>query len=79
MLNFSSPTGEDLFVDWTYISDIGAHEGQNVTLKGWLYNKRSSGRLHFLLIRDGTGTIQGVVSRADVSPETFDAAGTLTQ
>ncbi|MGH2460646.1 MAG: asparagine--tRNA ligase [Chloroflexota bacterium] len=66
-------------MDWTYISEIGAHEGRDVTLKGWLYHKRSSGKLHFLLIRDGTGTIQGVISRADVSPETFDAAGSLTQ
>ncbi len=66
-------------MDWTYISEVGSHEGQDVTLKGWLYNKRSSGKLHFLLIRDGTGVIQGVVSRADVSPETFDAAGSLTQ
>lgn len=66
-------------MDWVYISDIGAHEGKAVTLKGWLYNKRSSGKLHFLLIRDGTGIIQGVVSRADVSPETFEAASALTQ
>lgn len=68
-----------MFVDWVYISDIAAHEGQDVTLKGWLYNKRSSGKLHFLLIRDGTGLIQAVVSRADVSPETFEAADRLTQ
>jgi len=66
-------------VDWVYISDIGAHEGQDVTLKGWIYNKRSSGKLHFLLIRDGTGVIQGVVSRAEVAPEAFEAAGILTQ
>jgi asparaginyl-tRNA synthetase len=66
-------------VDWVYIEDIGAHEGRDVTLKGWLYNKRSSGKLHFLLIRDGTGIIQGVVSRADVTTEVFEAAGTLTQ
>ena len=66
-------------MDWVYISDIGAHEGQDVTLKGWIYNKRSSGKLHFLLIRDGTGVIQGVVSRAEVAPEAFEAAGILTQ
>lgn len=66
-------------MDWVYISDIAAHEGQDVILKGWLYNKRSSGKLHFLLIRDGSSIIQGVVSRADVSPETFEAAGALTQ
>src|SRR4029450_3028168 len=46
---------------WVYIEDIGKHDGETVTLKGWLYNKRSSGKLHFLLLRDGTGTLQGVV------------------
>ena len=64
---------------WAYVSDISRHEGQDVTVKGWLYNKRSSGKLHFLLIRDGTGVIQTVVSRADVLPEVFEEAGRLTQ
>jgi asparaginyl-tRNA synthetase len=66
-------------VDWVAISDIGAYAGQEVTLKGWLYNKRSSGKLHFLQIRDGSGLIQAVVSKADVPADTFEAAGTLTQ
>jgi asparaginyl-tRNA synthetase len=66
-------------LDWVYISDIGPHDGDEVTVKGWLYNKRSSGKLHFLLIRDGTGLIQAVVSRADVNPEVFDDASRLTQ
>ena len=43
---------------WVYIEDIGRHDGETVTLKGWLYNRRSSGKVHFLLIRDGTGTLQ---------------------
>ncbi len=64
---------------WVYVEDVGQHEGEDVTIKGWLYNKRSSGKLHFLLLRDGTGVIQAVVSRADVSPEVFDASGHLTQ
>ena len=66
-------------MNWVYISDVGNHEGQDITLKGWLYNKRSSGKLHFLQVRDGSGTIQAVVSKADVSPDAFDAAGRLTQ
>lgn len=66
-------------MNWVYISDIGDHEGEDVTLKGWLYNKRSSGKLHFLQVRDGSGTIQAVVSKADVSAEAFGAAGHLTQ
>ncbi|HVB96637.1 MAG TPA: asparagine--tRNA ligase [Chloroflexota bacterium] len=66
-------------MNWVYISDIGAHEGEEVTLKGWLYNKRSSGKLHFLLVRDGTGTIQAVMFKGDVDLEAFEAAGRLTQ
>src|ERR1035437_2407783 len=64
---------------WAYVSDVGSHEGEDVTVKGWLYNKRSSGKLHFLLIRDGTGVIQAVVSHADVLSAVFEAAGRLTQ
>src|SRR5579875_1559673 len=80
MVNFSSLTRiEKTPVNWVYISDIGAHQGEEVTLKGWLYNKRSSGKLHFLLVRDGTGIIQGVMFRGDVSPEAFEEAGRLTQ
>src|SRR5450432_4045098 len=64
---------------WTYVSDIARHEGQDVLLKGWLYSRRSSGKLHFLQIRDGTGTIQGVMFKGDVSPELFAAADKLPQ
>jgi len=61
------------------IERIAQHEGQAVTLKGWLYNKRSSGKLHFLQLRDGTGIIQCVVFSGNVSPDVFEAAGKLTQ
>ena len=63
----------------TTISDIAAQDGQEVVLSGWLYNKRSSGKLHFLQLRDGTGTIQCVVFKGDVSEEVFEASGLLTQ
>lgn len=66
-------------MDWVYIRDVGKHVGEQVTLKGWLYNKRSKGKLHFLLVRDGTGVIQSVVSKADVSAESFEAGDRLTQ
>lgn len=66
-------------MDRVYIADIAEHEGKEVTLKGWLYNKRSSGKLWFLILRDGTGTIQCVISKADVDEETFDICGELTQ
>ncbi len=62
-----------------YIADIAQYEGHDVTLYGWLYNKRSSGKLHFLQVRDGTGTIQCVVFKGDVSPDTFEAADKVTQ
>jgi len=62
-----------------YISEIGNYEGQDVCLKGWLYNKRSSGKLHFLQLRDGTGIIQAVVFKGDVSEEVFDTAGKISQ
>lgn len=62
-----------------YIQDIAGHVGKDVTLKGWLYNSRSSGKLHFLQLRDGTGTIQCVVFEKDVPPEVFQHAGSLTQ
>ena len=47
-----------------YIEDIGKHEGQDVTIKGWLHNRRSSGKIHFLTVRDGSGFIQAVMSKA---------------
>jgi asparaginyl-tRNA synthetase len=62
-----------------YINDIGNHEGQEVSLNGWLYNKRSSGKLHFLQLRDGTGTIQCVMFKGDVPPEMFQLADHLPQ
>ncbi len=66
-------------MDKTYISDVAGHEGKEVTIRGWLYNKRSSGKLWFLLIRDGTGIIQSVVSKADVPEETFQVCEEVTQ
>lgn len=64
---------------WVYIEDIAQHDGQEVTLRGWLYNKRSSGKLHFLQVRDGTGILQCVVFKNDVSPEQFALADHITQ
>src|SRR3954462_3022099 len=61
-----------------YIEDAGKHVGEEVTLKGWIHNKRSSGKIQFLIVRDGSGYIQGVLVRNSVSPEIFGAAETLT-
>jgi len=62
-----------------YIEDIGKHEGEDVTIKGWLHNRRSSGKIHFLIVRDGTGFIQAVMSKAAVGEEPFKAADHLSQ
>jgi asparaginyl-tRNA synthetase len=62
-----------------YIEDIGRHEGEEITIKGWLHNRRSSGKIHFLIIRDGTGFIQAVMSKAAVGDEAFKAADHLSQ
>ncbi len=61
------------------ICEIGRHDGQTVTLKGWLYNKRSSGKIQFLEVRDGSAIIQCVVAQKEVSPDTWAAAEELTQ
>ena len=63
----------------TTIAEIGKHEGQSVTLRGWLYNLRESGKLLFPQFRDGSGVIQGVVPKNAVAPEVFEAIKTLTQ
>src|ERR1700721_187813 len=63
----------------TTIAEIGKHEGQAVTIRGWLYNLRESGKLLFPQFRDGSGVIQGVVPKNAVTPEVFEAVKTLTQ
>jgi asparaginyl-tRNA synthetase len=63
----------------TTIARIGEHEGRSVTIKGWLYNLRESGKLLFPIFRDGTATIQGIVPKAAVPAEVFDAIKGLTQ
>jgi len=62
-----------------YVEDVARHAGEEVTLRGWLYHRRSSGKLHFLLVRDGTGTIQCVMGKRDVPPEVFERADHLPQ
>ncbi|MCI1692921.1 asparagine--tRNA ligase [Aneurinibacillus aneurinilyticus] len=63
----------------TTIAQIGKHVGEEVRLGAWLFNKRSSGKIQFLQLRDGTGFIQGVVVKEEVTPEIWDAAKSLTQ
>ncbi len=61
------------------VKDIGEYKGKEVTLKGWIYNLRSSGKIYFLMVRDGTGIIQCIVEKSSVSDEVFQTAAELTQ
>ncbi len=62
-----------------YIEDLSHHVGEVVTLRGWLYNKRSSGKIRFLVMRDGTGIVQGVLAKGAVPDEAFNQFDVLTQ
>ena len=64
---------------WVYIEKIAEYVNQEVTIKGWLYNIRSSGKLMFPELRDGTGIIQGVVSKKEVSENVWNDFSKLTQ
>lgn len=66
-------------VPTTTIASLARFEGQTITLQGWLYNLRESGKLLFPIFRDGTGTVQGVVPKAAVTPEIFERIKGLTQ
>jgi asparaginyl-tRNA synthetase len=63
----------------TNIEKIGEHAGQTVTVKGWLHNRRSSGKIHFLTVRDGSGFLQVVMGKRDVDEATFQKADHLGQ
>jgi len=62
-----------------YVDELSKHVGQEVTLRGWLYNKRSSGKIRFLVMRDGTGLVQGVIAKGNVDEGMFGLFDTLTQ
>ena len=63
----------------TYIDRIDKHVGNQVTLRGWLHKRRSSGKIHFLTVRDGTGFIQCIMSKASVGDESFQLTDHLGQ
>jgi asparaginyl-tRNA synthetase len=64
---------------WVYIEDIGRHAGESVEIRGWVYNKRSSGKVRFLLVRDGTGIVQATIFSAEKDHPLFRQFDALTQ
>jgi asparaginyl-tRNA synthetase len=62
-----------------YVENVNEHEGTEITLRGWVYNKRSSGKLQFILLRDGTGIIQCVAFKGNFSPEQFEELDKVSQ
>ena len=64
---------------WVHIEDISEYNGQSVEIRGWVFNTRKSGKLLFILLRDGTGIIQTVTLKNDVGEEAFSLAKSLTQ
>ncbi|MDI6861290.1 MAG: asparagine--tRNA ligase [Caldisericia bacterium] len=65
-------------MNWVYIEDLKDYVGKDVEIRGWLYNSRFSGKIIFLILRDGTGFAQCVVSLGDVGEEIFERAKKLT-
>src|SRR6267142_7073161 len=65
--------------DQVYINQLAKHVGEDVTIKGWLYNMRSSGKILFPQLRDGTGVVQCVVLKSAVQPELWEALKGLGQ
>ena len=65
--------------NFSYIGDLSQKVGQAATVRGWLYNKRSSGKVRFLILRDGTGLVQGVMVKGKIPEADFTAFDLLTQ
>ena len=62
-----------------YIEDAARHIGEDVTVRGWLRSRRDKGKLHFLILRDGTGELQAVVNKSVIGEDQFALSGQLTQ
>ncbi len=62
-----------------YVENLDEYVGKDVEIAGWLYTSRGSGKIHFLLVRDGTGIVQSVISLSDVGAEAFELAKAMTQ
>jgi asparaginyl-tRNA synthetase len=75
----SSPEAAPLDLPVATVDRLSAFAGKRVRLNGWVFNKSSKGKLHFVHLRDGTGVVQCVVFHKNVSPELFEAVGHLGQ
>ncbi len=64
---------------YVYVDDVSRHVGETVKLRGWVYNTRSSGKVRFLIFRDGTGFVQTVAGKDDVSAAEFDLLADIAQ
>ncbi|NIM90083.1 MAG: asparagine--tRNA ligase [Candidatus Aminicenantes bacterium] len=64
---------------WVYIEEISEYQDQDIELRGWLFNKRSGGKIRFLLVRDGTGIIQGTIFNPQEESPLFKQFDELTQ
>ena len=64
---------------WVYIEDIAKHAGETVEVRGWVYSKRSSGKVRFLLVRDGTGIVQAMIFSSEKDHPLFQQFDALTQ
>src|SRR3990172_253746 len=62
-----------------YIEELDRHAGEEVTIRGWVYNKRAGGKIRFLIVRDGTGLLQCVIVKSTVPAEVFEAFDALSQ
>ncbi len=66
-------------MQWIYIEDIAKYRDQEIEVRGWVYNKRSSGKVRFLIVRDGTGLLQATAFSSDPEAPLFRTFDTLTQ
>ena len=66
-------------IPWIRVSQAALHNGERVEIRGWIYNKRSSGKLQFLLVRDGSGLMQCVMPKSEVPAESWALAETVPQ
>ena len=64
---------------WVYVEDLASAKGQDVEIRGWVYNTRSSGRIRFILVRDGTGLVQATIFSKDDNDPLFEKFDSLTQ